>query len=119
MRTGCSFIFNLTKRGAVLVLTKLNMAQNHEVNAKKSVHYRKNLRLDGEDMEQANVMLVVQPQTEALEAAFRRMGRQGDTVDTLLKLLDKEAIAETPDNDDGTYRATVFTTEELRSFFAY
>ncbi len=47
------------------------------------------------------------------------MGRQGDTVDTLLKLLDEEAIAETCGSDDGTYRAIVFTTEELRSFFAY
>ncbi len=47
------------------------------------------------------------------------MGRQGDTVDMLLKLLDEEAIAETPGNDDGTYRATVFTADELRSFFVY
>ncbi len=40
----------------------------------ESVHYKKNLRLDGEDMDQANVMLAVRPQTEdmreALEAAF-------------------------------------------------
>ncbi len=47
------------------------------------------------------------------------MGRQGDTVDMLLKLLDEEAIAETSANDDGTYRAVVITTQELRSFFAY
>ncbi len=30
----------------------------------------------------------------ALKTAFRRMGRQGDTVDTFLKLLDEEAIAD-------------------------
>ncbi len=36
----------------------------------KSVHYRKNLRLDGEDMEQANVMLVVRPQTEDMREAL-------------------------------------------------
>ncbi len=29
------------------------------------------------------------------------MGQQGDTVDTLLKLFDEEAIAETSANDDG------------------
>ncbi len=58
MRTGCYSIFNLTKRGAVLVPTKPHMAYNHEVNAKKFVHYRTNFWLDGEDMEQAKVMLV-------------------------------------------------------------
>ncbi len=43
MRTGCFSIFNLTKRGVVLVPTNSYMAYNHEVN--------------GEEMEQANVML--------------------------------------------------------------
>ncbi len=70
MRTGCSSIFNLTKRGAVLVPTKSHMAHNQEVNAKESVHYRKNLRLDGKDMEQANVMLAVRPQTEDMREAL-------------------------------------------------
>ncbi len=70
MRTGCSSIFNLTRRRAVLVPTKSYMAQNQEVNAKESVYYRKNLRLDGEDMEQANVMLAVQPQTEDMREAL-------------------------------------------------
>ncbi len=50
---------------------------------------------------------------------MKTYGRQGETVDTLLKLLDEEAIAETCGNEDGTYRAIVFTTEEVRSFFAY
>ncbi len=46
------------------------------------------------------------------------MGRQGDTINRLLKLLDKEAISETYGNDDGTYNATAYTTEELKSVFA-
>ncbi len=46
------------------------MAHNHEVNAKEYVHYGSNLRLDGEDMEQANVMLAVRPQTENMREAL-------------------------------------------------
>ncbi len=64
MRTSCFSIFNLAKRGAMVVPTKSYMAHNHEVNAKVSVHYRKNLRLSGEDMEHANVVPVVLLQTE-------------------------------------------------------
>ncbi len=37
---------------------------------KKSVYYRKNLRLDDEDMEQANVTLAVRSQTEDLREAL-------------------------------------------------
>ncbi len=36
------------------------------------------------------------------------MGRQGDTINRLLKLLDKEAMAETYGNDDGTYNTIAF-----------
>ncbi len=63
MRTGCSSSLNLTKRDSVLVPTKSCLAHNYEVTAKESVHCRKNLRLDGEDMAQANVMLAELPQT--------------------------------------------------------
>ncbi len=49
---------------------KSYMAHNHEVNAKEYIHYGSNLRLDGEDMEQANVMLAVRPQTEDMREAL-------------------------------------------------
>ncbi len=52
-----------------MVPTKSYMAHNHFVNAKVSVLYRKSLRLDGEDMEQANVMPVVLLQTEDIRKA--------------------------------------------------
>ncbi len=95
MRTGCSSILNLTKREAVLDPTKACLAHNYEVTAKESVHCRKNLRLNGEDMAQANVMLAVLPQTgdmcealvvsstpfissniNAFKAACRRLGQK-------------------------------------------
>ncbi len=70
MKRNCASIFNLTKHEALLVPTKPYMGHNHEVNSKESVHYRTNLRLDGEDTEQANVMLVVRPQTENIHEAL-------------------------------------------------
>ncbi len=62
LRAGCSSILNLTKRETVLVPTKSCQAHNYKVTAKESVHCRKNLWLDGEDMAEANVMLAVLPQ---------------------------------------------------------
>ncbi len=40
------------------------------MNAKESVHYRNNLRLDGEDTEQANVMPVERPKIEDIHEAL-------------------------------------------------
>ncbi len=45
------------------------------------------------------------------------MGRQGDTVDTLLKQLDVEPIAETYGNNDGPYNVIALTTEEFNNSF--
>ncbi len=70
MTRDCPSTFNLTKRRALLVSTTPYMARNQEVNAKKSVYYRKNLRLDDEDMGQANVMLTVRPQTGDMREAL-------------------------------------------------
>ncbi len=43
-----------------------------------------------------------------LRNVFRRMDRQGDTLDRLGKMLDDEVIAKTYGKDDGTYRAIAF-----------
>ncbi len=43
-----------------------------------------------------------------LKNVFRRMGRQGDTLDRLGKMLDEEVIGVTYGKDDGTYRAIFF-----------
>ncbi len=54
-----------------------------------------------------------------LKNVFRRMGRQGDTIDRLGKMLDEEVIAETYCKDDGTYRAIAFFGRSvLTSVFA-
>ncbi len=45
----------------------------------------------------------------AINTTFRRMGRQVDTINRLLKLFDKEAIAEIYGNDDGPYNAIALT----------
>ncbi len=50
----------------LLVSTKSCMAHNHELNVKESVCYRKNLWLDSENMELAEVILAVRPQTESI-----------------------------------------------------